>query len=133
MGRRRNPNIWERVDFLPSPHRILRAISKNLGITIAGAVESALVFGLVPFYYTVAFFKQRIEMSSGSRLSHEEIWSAFQEWWQSHGMEWHINLDEFAAMGHDICLYKKIALGARGNQVFCLNVRLRTPASPAAG
>ena len=122
---KRNPNIWESIDFIPSQRRILKAVSKNLLITIPGAVESVLEFGLVPFYCIVAFFKEPIETNPGSRLSHEDIWSAFQEWWQSYGFTWHINADQFDVMGHAICLYKKIALRVRGNQVFCSNVRLR--------
>jgi hypothetical protein len=44
-----------------------------------GVVESALNHRLVPFARGVVFFKQRIEVSPGSRLACEDVWAAFQQ------------------------------------------------------
>jgi hypothetical protein len=123
--RPRKANIWERIDFTPSQHRVLKMISKNLRITIAGVVESTLDHRLVPFARGVVFFKQRIEVSPGSRLACEDVWAAFQEWCSSHRFRGQISADDFAAMCHQICYFKDIAVRARGNQVFCIDVRLR--------
>src|SRR5262245_523995 len=127
--RKPDPNIWEYVDFSPIQHELLKAISKNLRITFGGAVEYSLDRGLVPFYSAVVFFNKRIEASPGSRVSHEDIWSAFQPWYHSYGLRWQINAYDFAVIGHEICYYKKIALRVRGNQVYCLGVRLRVKSS----
>ena len=129
--RKRDPNIWEYVDFSPIQHDILKRIAKALSITFSGAVEYSLDGGLVPFYCVVVFFKHRIEASPGSRVSHEDLWSAFQAWFHPYGLKWQINAYEFAAMGHEICYYKKIALRVRGNQVYCLDVRLKQASIPS--
>ena len=124
MGKR-NSYTWERIDFSTIQHELLKAISKDLRISLGGAVEYSLDRGLVPFYSTLVFFNERIEASPDSRVSHEELWSVFQPWFNSYGLNWHIDAHDFAVMGHEICYYKKIAVRVRGNQAFCLDVRLR--------
>ena len=72
------------------------------------------------------FFGRQIEVSPGYRLSYAEVWAAFREWCRSHDMQENIRADDFGVTGLLICQIKQIAVRARGNQVFCLDVRLRT-------
>jgi len=112
-------NIWARVDFTPRDHDLLKIIAKHLRITPAGAVEYALEFGLVNLARGAWFFEKCIEPAPSSRLSYEDLWAAFQEWCSSHRLKRQMSSDEVAAMGHLICDCM------RGNQVLCLDVRLR--------
>ena len=112
------------LEFTPGQHRILTGISERLGITLAGAVEYALDFGIVPLGLGVEFFKTQIEACPGSRLAHEDVLSAFLKWCRSLGFE-ELSARLFARMGLVICRCKDIAVRVRGNQVFCLDVRLR--------
>jgi hypothetical protein len=72
-------NIWERVDFTPDHHHMLKRVAELLRITFPGAVEYGLTFGLVPLARGVMFFHREIEAAPGSRLAHEDAWAAFNE------------------------------------------------------
>jgi hypothetical protein len=124
MGRRK-ANIWERIDFRPDQHRILTGLSDMLGITLAGAVEYAVSFGIISLGLGVIFFKNQIEACPGSRVTREDMLAAFREWCRSYGFEEPISAADFAAMGNMICHFKKITVRVRGNQVVCVDVRLR--------
>jgi hypothetical protein len=121
----RKTNIRESIDFTPHHHRLLKFIAKHLRITLPGAVEYALEYGLVHLARGTLFFDKRIEAVPGSRLAHEDLWAAFLEWSGSRGFQEQMSAHDFAAMGHLICHCKQIAVRVHGNQVFCLDVRLR--------
>lgn len=123
----RQKNIWERIDFTPRQHALLKDIAKRLAITLPGAVEYALEFGLVSLARGALFFDRRIETAPDSRLTYEDLWAAFREWAGSQRFEGQMGTDDFAAMGHLICHFRKITVRVRGNQVYCLDVRLRSP------
>jgi hypothetical protein len=122
---RRNGDIYASTKFTPRQYELLKRLSEDLRITFSGAVEFALEPGLVPLARGVVFFKQRIEASPGSRLACEDVWAAFVDWCCWHKLKGQISESDFAYMVLEICRLKEIAVRARGNQVFCLDVRLR--------
>jgi len=130
-----SPDNSKHVDFGPNHHHILKGISKILSITLPGAVEYALEHGIVPFARGAVFFQHRIEVWPEARLASVDMWASFQDWQRSRGMRGWISEDEFYAICFRICSIKAIVVRARGNQVFCLDVRLRARdqlATPAA-
>jgi hypothetical protein len=103
-------------------------ISKILDATPAEAVEYALAPQLYPFACVATFFECQIEVSPGSRLTCEDVWAAYQEWWRSKHLARKISEDSFATMALAVCGGKRIAVRVRNNQVVCLDVRLRQAA-----
>jgi hypothetical protein len=91
-------NIWERIDFTPQQHRLLKDIAKRLGLTLPGAVEYALDFGLVPLARGALFFDRRVETAPGSRVLYEDLWAAFQEWTRSLHFQGQMSAAEFAVI-----------------------------------
>jgi hypothetical protein len=114
------------LDFTPDQHHILSRIAKELNITLSGAVEYALKFGIVPLGLGAEFFKTQIEPSPGDRLAHEDLLAAFHQWCRSLRFRFEEpSAHSFARMGLVICRCKGIDVRVRDNKVVCVGVRLR--------
>ena len=79
----------------------------------------------MPFARGAVFFKDRIEVWPGARLASVDMWAAFQDFQRLRGMKGSISADDFYAICFRICSIKEITVRVRGNQAFCLDVRLR--------
>src|SRR5262249_24933832 len=121
----RHGNIYANTMFTPRQYEPVKELSKDLRITFSGAVAFALEYGLGPVVCANLFFKTRVEASPGSRLTCEEVRDAFLEWCSSHNLRKQISACDFDVVGLEICRLRDIAVRVRGNQLFCVGVRLR--------
>jgi hypothetical protein len=121
----RNSKHWKSVGFTQDQHHLLQIISKALCISFVVAMEFAFDHRVLHLARGASFFQHKIVASPGSRLAFDDVWAAFQTWCRSHRFKGQIGVDDFAAMVHAICYLRNIAVRVRGNQVFCIDVRLR--------
>jgi len=113
----RNAIIRARIDFTYNNDVLLTGIARRLHIAPSHAVEYAFEYGFLHLFVGALFFDKQIEKAPGSRLAYEDL--------NPNGRSKALSNDEFAEMGHLICDLRKIDVRMRGNQVVCVDVRLR--------